>query len=661
MLFNKIGLYILAKASWITRPFTTLSLLLDGIVYTVVAYVYKIFILMAQIKFSEIYKILEPLIDRVKALIMVLVMFKLGKSLIEYMIDPAKATDNKVGGAALVKNLGFTAALLILYPFIFGVMSDISLLIIGSEDGKYEYIGKLVDAGGGGDTGLLARFIWGSDVNMEEMDVGTWLAHQTFTIFLHDMSSDGSGFSTETVDEALKGDNEGEFVFTKAHNLVDEIDITVEYTLPFVSTIMGLYLIYSIAKVAIEIGVRMFKMIILQILAPLAIITIIDKGVSSPTFKTFCKTYISVFLEAITRIAIVFIITTFVGAFMQDGALTSFFGNASMITENVLTRGLICVVVLVSGYRLVGILPKFIDQALGTNMAGSASGSGFGKFAAGLVGGAIGLGTGLVTGITGGAGILGTAGNMVSGAVGGYQSGSKGKNVADFFRNQSANTQANRDRAARINAQGGGLRYAGARMEGALGIHKNQEAKAKRYENQQKAYEAVDQARIAAIEKQKGQNGIAYGNNVDDYVDRQMEYVYNNDAEIQRIALAEEQTRERFRQEDAGNMPSTTSVADRQYILDGFKTQRDRQKQTLKTQREQGFRNAWQGAYQRATSSDITAANRNLGAIGGRAGRQAAQSGSISAIQGGRNTAKENKEGITSSASYQRGQRLNEK
>lgn len=651
MLFNKIGLYILAKASWITRPFTTLSLLLDGIVYTVVAYVYKIFILMAQIKFSEIYKILEPLIDRVKALIMVLVMFKLGKSLIEYMIDPAKATDNKVGGAALVKNLGFTAALLILYPFIFGVMSDISLLIIGSEDGNYEYIGKLVDAGGGGDTGLLARFIWGSDVNMEEMDVGTWLAHQTFTIFLHDMSSDGSGFSTEIVDDALKGDNEGEFVFTKAHNLVDEIDITVEYTLPFVSTIMGLYLIYSIAKVAIEIGVRMFKMIILQILAPLAIITIIDKGVSSPTFKTFCKTYISVFLEAITRIAIVFIITTFVGAFMQDGALTSFFGNASMITENVLTRGLICVAVLVSGYRLVGILPKFIDQALGTNMAGSASGSGFGKFAAGLVGGAIGLGTGLVTGITGGAGILGTAGNMVSGAVGGYQSGSKGKNVADFFRNQSANTQANRDRAARINAQGGGLRYAGARMEGALGIHKNQEAKAKRYENQQKAYEAVDQARIAAIEKQKGQNGIAYGNNVDDYVDRQMDRVYANDSTLMGYDIYEKNVR------DNKNISEAEKVTAIQHI----NTERENRRNELKASREQGFRNAWQGAYQRATSSDITAANRNLGAVGGRAGRQAAQSGSISAIQGGRNTAKDNKEGITSSGSYQRGQRLNGK
>lgn len=501
MLLNKIGLYILAKASWITRPFTTLSLLLDGIVYTVVAYVYKIFILMAQIKFSEIYKILEPLIDRVKALIMVLVMFKLGKSLIEYMIDPAKATDKNVGGAVLVKNLFFTAALLILYPFIFGVMSDISLLIIGSQEGNYEYIGKLVDAGGGGDTGLLARFIWGSDVDMKEMDVGGWLAHQTFTIFLHDISSDGSGFSTETVDAEIEED--GKYVFTKAHNLVDEIDITVEYTLPFVSTIMGLYLIYSIAVVSIEIGVRMFKMIILQILAPLAIITIIDKGISSPTFKTFCKTYISVFLEAITRIAIVFIVTTFVGAFMDPDRLTSFFGSPDLITENVITRGLICVVVLVAGYRIVGILPKFIDQALGTSMAGSASGSGFGKFAAGLVGGTIGAASGLAIGAATG-GLGGALTGFVSGGVGGFQEGGKGKNIADFFKGQARNMKKTANNAIDAkNYKGGAFGRAVNNFGAATGIndiHDNRvseqiKAKEKAWEANQENY-ADQQAKL---------------------------------------------------------------------------------------------------------------------------------------------------------------------
>lgn len=501
MLLNKIGLYILAKSSWITRPFTTLSLLLDGIVYTVVAYVYKIFILMSQIKFSEIYSILEPLIDRVKALIMVLVMFKLGKSLIEYMIDPAKASNKDVGGAALVKNLFITAALLILYPFIFGVMSDISLLIIGSQSGEYEYIGKLVDAAGGNDSGLLARFVWGSDVDMNDMDVGGWLAHQTFTIFLHDISSDGSGFATEEVDKEIEED--GKYVFTKAHNLVDEIDITVEYTLPFVSTIMGLYLIYSIAVVSIEIGVRMFKMIILQILAPLAIITIIDKGVSSPTFKTFCKTYISVFLEAITRIAIVFIVTTFVGAFMDPDRLTSFFGNPDLITENVITRGLICVVVLVAGYRLVGILPKFIDQALGTNMAGSASGSGFGKFAAGLVGGAIGAASGLAIGAATG-GLGGALTGFVSGGVGGFQEGGKGKNIADFFKGQAGNMKKTANNAIDAkNYKGGALGRAVNNFGAATGIndiHDNKvneqiKAKEKAWEANQENY-ADQQAKL---------------------------------------------------------------------------------------------------------------------------------------------------------------------
>ena len=541
MLFNKLGLYILAKASWIIRPFYSLSLLLDGIVYTVVAYAYKIFILMAQIKFSEIYKIMEPLIDRVKALIMVLVMFKLGKSLIEYMIDPAKATDKNVGGAALVKNIAFTAALLILYPFIFGVMSDISLLIIGGESGSYEYLGKLVSAGGGSDTGLLARFIWGSDVSMDDMEVGTWLAHQTYTIFLHDISSDGSGFKTDIVDDAMRGDKEGEIVFTKAHELVDQIDINVEYTLPFVSAIMGLYLIYSLGKVAIEIGVRMFKMIILQILAPLAIITIIDKGTSSPTFKTFCKTYISVFLEAITRIAIVFIVTTFVGSFMQD--ITVYFNNTQYINENVLTRGLICIVVLVAGYRLVGILPKFIDQALGTNMAGSASGGGFGKFAAGLVGGAIGLGTGLAAGVAGGAGFFGTAGNMLSGAVGGYQAGGKGKNVADFFKNQSANAQASRDRAARIARQGGGLAYAGSRIENALGIPQAQAARAQRQNDTITALDNMMNARMAAISEIKdgaGPDAIKFGSSADDYASRKIE----NDTTVQGARLQYENTKD---------------------------------------------------------------------------------------------------------------------
>lgn len=502
-LYN-IGMFILAKASWIMKPLYTISLFLDGVIYSVVSYVYKIFMLMSQIKFSRIFDMMEPLIDRVKAVIIVLVLYKLGRTLIEYMIDPAKATSDKTGGAALVRNLFITAALLILYPFLFGVMNDISLLIIGSEDGDYEYIGQLVETVGGNDEGLLARFVWGSAGAADNVDMGEWLAHETLTLFLHDQDSTGSGITTTYVDEhALKINvkDGATYNFTEAHNIVDDIGVNVEYTLPFVSSIMGFYLIYSIAKVAIEIGVRMFKLIILQILAPLAIVTIIDKGTESDTLKTFLKTYISVFLEAITRIAIVYIITTFVAAFIGD--ITSYFGDVTSIQESVITRGLICIIVLVAGYKVIGILPKFIDEALGTKLGSSAGGGGFGKFAAGLVGGAIGLGSGLATGIFGGAGIGGTLANMVGGAVGGAQSGMKGKNVADFFKNQSANNQANKNRAQNIASRGGAGNIIRGGAESVLGVGLRQDSRIAKLDEQSGLLEAYNEAATAATKDNK--------------------------------------------------------------------------------------------------------------------------------------------------------------
>ena len=245
----------------------------------------------------------------------------------------------------------------------------------------------------------------------------------------------------------------------------------------------------------------MFKLIILQILAPLAIVTIIDNGTSSKTLQTFLKTYISVFLEAITRIAIVYIITTFVAAFIGD--ITSYFGDLASIQESVITRGLICIIVLVAGYKVIGILPKFIDEALGTKMASSAGGGGFGKFAAGLIGGAVGFGSGLATGIAGGAGFTGTLANMVGGAVGGAQSGMKGKNVADFFKNQSANNQANKNRAQNIASRGGAGNIIRGGAESVLGVGLRQDSRIAKLDEQSGLLEAYNEAATAATKDNK--------------------------------------------------------------------------------------------------------------------------------------------------------------
>ena len=123
---------------WIFKPLFSLLLYIDGVVYSLVAYSYKVFMLMAQLNFNVVYAWVAPLIDRIKAIIMVLIMFKLGYSLIQYMINPDKLSDNSIGGAALIKNIAWCSLLLISYTFIFSVMNELSLLIIGVPKG-YEF------------------------------------------------------------------------------------------------------------------------------------------------------------------------------------------------------------------------------------------------------------------------------------------------------------------------------------------------------------------------------------------------------------------------------------------------------------------------------------------------------------------------------------------
>lgn len=60
-------------------------LFFDAAVYSLVAYAYDLFILIAQLNFNVISVWFEPIVDRLETLILVLILFKLGISFITYM------------------------------------------------------------------------------------------------------------------------------------------------------------------------------------------------------------------------------------------------------------------------------------------------------------------------------------------------------------------------------------------------------------------------------------------------------------------------------------------------------------------------------------------------------------------------------------------------
>lgn len=418
--------------AWVFKPLFSLLLYIDGVVYSLVAYSYKVFMLMAQLNFNVVYAWVSPLIDRIKAIIMVLIMFKLGYSLIQYMINPDKLSDNTIGGAALLKNIAWCSALLISYTFIFSVMNELSLLIIGVPKG-YEFttlkeIADVTTDGQENDAGLIARFIFGTQAD-DIGDFGKYLATTTLQVFLH--GKDNQTSAVENIYSRQLNEDINSFDLTKITDVVSALDKTVEYKYPIISTAMAVYLIWSIVKLSIEIGVRMFKLIVLQIIAPVAIVSIIDKGFNAKPWKAFVDTYWKTWVDAFIRVGSLFLVTAFISKFWTD--------RSALFPEvDGFTRYIVLLIVIFAAYRFAQLLPKFIDGIFGHSLSEN-NAKGFGGVLGGIAGFGVGAVGGLATGLAAKNGFGGVLSNTIGGAFGGAASGSKGKNVADFFKGQKGN------------------------------------------------------------------------------------------------------------------------------------------------------------------------------------------------------------------------------
>ncbi len=477
-----------ANASWVDGPLMGIVLKIDGWIYELVSKAFNLFMLMCSVNFNSISGLIAPLLDRIQAVILVFVVFKLGVSLITYLLNPEKAAQE---GSKIIINIFITAAFLIGYNFVFGVFNELNLLIMGNPTNyPYTTLSTVADlTNGDSDKGLIMRFVFGDSEEVE--DVGDFLAFETLSIFIYNWDNPGS---QSILEREICTD--GICEFGNLSNVSGRIGKDLEFHPG--GLIIGLFLIYSIVKSAIQIGIRMFKLIILQMLAPLAIVSILEGGIKAKTFQNYVQKYISVFLEAAIRMVSMLIITVFVCQFFVNS--NDFFGN--LPGDSGWVQFLIKVLLVAAGYQFASELPKFVDEIIGTHLSGGGNNKGLnflGGLIGGVAGGALGLATGVTSGIAAGAGVTGTLGNAFSGMVGGASGGAKGKNIAEKFKSIGENNKNNQERALRIARQGGGLSYAGQQIEGFFGVPSSQAAETQRIADTSTALENMISARSAAI------------------------------------------------------------------------------------------------------------------------------------------------------------------
>lgn len=598
-------------------------LLLDAIVYSVVVYVYNIFQIVAQLNFSVISSWTQPLVNRVEALIMVLILFKLGMSFIQYMITPEKFNEKSTGGSALLINIVICSVLLVSYQFIFTVFNELSMLIIGYQDG-YEFtvlkqIADVESENGGDEAGLLGRFIFGTEADTKNF--GKEIAGITLFSFLKDkVNAEGGGRATLTLGKILEGDPD-DVNFFEITNIADAIyrsdeddDLDehgcVVYQFPLLSTAVGIYLVYRLVVLTIEVAIRIFKMIILQVTAPIAIITTIDGGMKSKTFQSFYKTYFSVYTGLFTRVVVVYLITALINMFAQNfDSLNIGFAQDSTMGAFAL------IIIIVSLFTFAGKLPSFIDKALGLNSSGDGEGAAGFKGLMKSMGAAVGLGVGALGGMAAGAAV-GGVGGAVSGLFGGGFRGATGgyraNNVADFFRNQGAGISTTRDNALRARAQGNIFSRAGAGVENLLGIPQRQAQQAQELAHDNELIDNVLNAQANEIKDQVGKYGIKYGDNADSYADavaqQDTDYLraqqYCDDLMLQRQKAIQDG-------QDWDNIETTTLDGTRIKNSEVLTQAKTDAKTYLKIAKEDAERD-WNSKAEAAGGTEVTAAKENL-------------------------------------------------
>ena len=327
--------------------------------------------------------------------------------------------------------------------------------------------------------GLVSKLIFGSASGVDKTkDFGVYLAASTLNIFLHDV--EGGSVASNVYTQIINNSGTS-YNFNPIKDTKGEIGRTVEYTYPIISSIMGIYLIYSIVQIAIQVGIRMFKMMILQIVAPIPICSIISDGVKGKSFSAFMKLYFTTLIQVAVRVATMFLATAFVGTFynlIMSGSLTT--GETGM------TRFLVVIIIIVAVYRFVRELPKFL-QSLFPGMNFEANMGGFGNTLRTI--GNVGAGVGGFA--LGGAAGLATGGGFFQGALGGATSAYRGEGIRGQLQN-AQNAQARGETYKDIGFGNAMLNSLGA----PLGITAARQSREKDAINQ-------EQQKIAAAEKEK--------------------------------------------------------------------------------------------------------------------------------------------------------------
>lgn len=371
---------------------------IDYLVYTLLGWVIEgIFNLSSIFANKDVTEIIYTRIYTVLAIFMV---FKLTFSFIKYVVSPDTMVDKEQGVGKIIARTLTMLAILIILPTIF-FKSDIfpgqnAPIFTMLQNGVIKTLPKVI---------LGISDDNGNTTTTAKENGNVMALNMLSSLYYPNECKDAAVCDSDNKLTSLSG-------FSTSLNMTDTNSSYVYYYMWPLTTLCGIILVFILVGIAVDVAIRVFKLMILQMIAPIPVMTYIDpKSSKDGAFNSWIKTFTTTYLDIFIKLGTVYLLLLLVKEFFSG----KLFGNVYK-TLGFASGNFVMIFLIIGLFQFAKEAPKFIKDALGIKDSGG--GSFMGKALSGMAGAAAGFAGGLATG--------GLSGGL-SGIMTGASSGLAGK------------------------------------------------------------------------------------------------------------------------------------------------------------------------------------------------------------------------------------------
>ena len=328
---------------------------LDSIAYTLFSWVMQLIFDIAEVSTSDAFNnFYGEIQSRIYAVLAIFMLFKVTISMLTYLVNPDSITDKSNGIGKLSTRIIVSLVMLIAFPYAFQflnrvqphVLEALPRVILGTQPSSY------------------------SDLGSQMENAGQNIAFQTYN---------GVFFNINCADkEAQVGVSNGNPCFQYENSVQGAVDhlndpadgdnnsYKYDY-MPLIGFVVAIVMTLILLGYCVDIAVRVFKLIILQLIAPIPIISYVDpKASKDGAFNKWIKMVISVWADLFIKLGIIYFIMLVISELFTSGAILNLTNN--LFGDSYFRGGLVTLALIVGLLFFAKDAPKFICDAMGIKM-----------------------------------------------------------------------------------------------------------------------------------------------------------------------------------------------------------------------------------------------------------------------------------------------------